>query len=80
VRPQPGFYNPQYNLPAQLAQVNRTHGMLYQAGVGGLFGLFGRDAVVKELVASYTGNVVSIATAPGWFKPRNRARLARQAG
>jgi hypothetical protein len=55
-------------LRPQLERLNRSDSFCYRAMLGGLFAVYGREAVMKGLIESCSGNVVSIAAAPGWCR------------
>jgi hypothetical protein len=66
-------------LQPQLEQLNRSGSFCYRAMLGGLFAVYGREAVVKGLIGSCSGNVVSIAAAPGWCREPTRRGGSREA-
>jgi hypothetical protein len=57
------------SLQPELERLNRSEGFCYRAMLAGLLAVHGRDAVVEGLIASCSGNVISIAAAPGWCRP-----------
>ena len=70
---------PMYDLRVEIIRLNRTSGFSYRIMLAGILAAHGKDAVVKELTASHTGNVVSIAAASNWCKagPKREASRAR---
>jgi hypothetical protein len=57
-------------LHQQVERLNRSSGVSYQIMLAGLLARHGHVAVARALVASCTGNVISIAAAPRWCRPR----------
>jgi hypothetical protein len=51
-------------LQVDIERLSNTTGFAYQIALAGLIARHGRAAVVKALAASFTGNVISIATSP----------------
>ena len=55
------------DLEIQLERLQHSKGLAYRAELARLLAAYGRDAIVKSLVESRTGNVVSIAASPNWY-------------
>jgi hypothetical protein len=56
-------------LNAEVDRLNRSRGgFSYRIMLGGLIAVHGREAVVQAMIGSWSGNVVSIAAAPGWCR------------
>jgi hypothetical protein len=68
------------DLEIQLQRLQHSKGPAYRAGLTWLLAAYGRDAIVRSLVESRTGNVVSIAASPNWCGPHSGARLNPQSG
>jgi hypothetical protein len=64
-----------YNLQIQLERLQHSKGLVYRATLAGLLAMYGRDAIVKALVESRSGNVVSMAASPNWCRPHLGPRL-----
>ena len=73
------YYPAMYDLRVEIRRLNHTSGFSYRIMLAGVLAAHGREAVVKELTASHTGNVVSIAAASNWCKagPKREASRAR---
>ena len=65
------------DLEIQLQRLQHSKGPTYRAGLVWLLAAYGRDAIVRSLVESRTGNVVSIAASPNWC---TSPRLTQQSG
>ena len=65
------------DLEIQLERLQHSKGLAYRAGLAWLLAAYGRDAIVRSLVESCTGNVVSIAASPNWCPS---PRLTQQSG
>ena len=68
------------DLEIQLERLQHSKGPAYRAGLAGLLTAYGRDAIVRSLVKSRTGNVVSIAASPNWCRPHLGFGLTLQSG
>ena len=68
------------DLEIQLERLQHSKGSAYRAGLAGLLAAYGRDAIVRSLVKSRTGNVVSIAASPNWCRPHLGPGLTLQSG
>ena len=64
------------DLEIQLERLQHSKGLAYRAELARLLGAYGRDAIVKSLVESRTGNVVSIAVSPDWCSTREPKPIA----
>jgi hypothetical protein len=53
-------------LHQQVERLHRASGLGYQIMLAGLLAAYGRPAVIKAMLESWTGNVVSIAAAARW--------------
>jgi hypothetical protein len=63
-----------YNLDAQIELLQKRKGFLYRTELAGLLAIYGRAEIVKALVSSSTGNVVSIAASPNWCRAQRPTR------
>jgi hypothetical protein len=54
------------DLEIQLERLQHSKGPAYRDALARLLAAYGRDAIVKSLVESCTGNIVSIAASPNW--------------
>jgi hypothetical protein len=69
----------QTDLKADIRRLNCLDGMLYRSTLTCMLATHGRDAVVRAMCSSYDGNIVSIASARKWYRPRGwtPAKVAR---
>ena len=65
------------DLEIQIERLQHSKGLSYRARLAELLAAYGRDAIVRSLVESRTGNVVSIAASPNWSRPQLGPRLDR---
>jgi len=66
-----------YPLRIEITQLNQSSGFTYRMMLAGMIAAHGKDAVIRELMGTYSGNVVSIAAAQNWCRSRSTsARIA----
>jgi len=66
------------SLQADLKRLQHLTGFTYRIMLAGLVAVYGRDAVVKELVSICADNgVVSIASAENWCRMRTGDRALK---